>query len=257
MRLTILGSGTSFGVPVIACECHVCTSTDTRDHRTRVAAVIETDAGKRLLIDTPPELRLQLVRTRIDTVDAVLYTHDHADHIHGIDDLRAITVRSGALPVYGPVETLDRLVERFGYIFDPRVVPPPETAKPLLTAHPIDAGQEVTVAGEVVLPLELDHGGTRVFGYRVGDMAYLTDVKSIPPDTRTLLEGVHVLVVNALLEWSHPTHLSIDEAVEFALEIGAERTLLTHLTHKFSYTELATRLPQGVEPAYDGLSVVF
>jgi phosphoribosyl 1,2-cyclic phosphate phosphodiesterase len=257
VRLIVLGSGTSFGVPVIGCECRVCKSTDPRNKRTRVAALVEGDDGAVILIDTPPEIRLQLVNANVRKVDAVLYTHDHADHIHGIDDLRAISVRCGELPVYGPPETLDGLEQRFGYIFDPRIVPAAGTTKPHLTRTPLEAGKEVVICGQTILPLEVDHGGTRVYGYRFGRLAYLTDVKTVPPHTKRMLEGVDFLVVNALFEREHPTHLSIPEAVALAADVGAKHTYLTHLTHDFAHADLASRLPTGVEPAYDGLSVVF
>ncbi len=257
MRLIVLGSGTSFGVPVVGCECRVCTSPDPRNSRTRVAALVEGDHGSAILIDTPPEIRLQLVKAHVQRVDAVLYTHDHADHIHGIDDLRAISVRSGELPVYGPSETLDMLEQRFSYIFDPGIVPQRGTTKPHLTRIALEPGVQTVIAGEGVIPLQVDHGGTRVFGYRFGGLAYLTDVKTVPPVTMQLLEGVEVLIVNALFEKQHPTHLSIPEAVALAGEIGAQRTYLTHLSHDFAHAELESRLPSGIEPAYDGLSVVF
>jgi len=257
VQLTILGSGTSFGVPVIGCACAVCTSSDPRDRRTRVSAVIESDAGTRLLIDTPPEMRLQLTRAGIPAVDAVLYTHDHADHIHGIDDLRVLSVRGGRLPVYGPAETLERIAHRFNYIFDETVLAPPGTSKPELVPIPLTAGEPVDIAGMVVLPLAFEHGATTVFGYRVGEAAYVTDVKTVPAEAIGRLHGVRVLVLNALFERPHPTHLSIPEAIEVARAVGAERTILTHLTHKVSHVDLAARLPEGIEPAYDGLCVAF
>ncbi len=255
-QLVVLGSGTSFGVPVIGCRCPVCTSEDPRDRRTRVAAVVEA-GGTRLLIDTPPELRLQLVREGIGQVDAVLYTHDHADHVHGIDDLRAVTFRRGALPLYGPPDTLATLAERFRYIFDDAVPATPGSSKPEFAAMPLEAGCEIEIAGVPVVPLELDHGNVPVFGYRVGALAYLTDVKRVPAAAYRLLEGVEVLVINALFDRPHPAHLSIGEAVEVGRRIGAARTILTHLTHRFAHADLAARLPSGVEPAYDGLRVAF
>jgi len=257
-RLVILGSGTSFGVPVIGCDCAVCSSDDPRDRRTRTSAVVEV-GGSRVLIDTPPELRLQLVREGVGSVDAVLYTHEHADHIHGIDDLRAISVRleQGKLPVYGPAETMARLEARFDYIFDDGVAPPPGTSKPQLVATVLEPYEEYEVAGIAVLPLECDHGGTRVFGYRFGPVAYLTDVKRVPQATLDRLDGVEALVVNALFDRPHPTHLSIDEAAELAAAVGARRTYLTHLTHRFSHAQLESRLPDGVSPAYDGLEIAF
>jgi phosphoribosyl 1,2-cyclic phosphate phosphodiesterase len=257
LRLVVLGSGTSFGVPVIGCRCDVCTSEDPRDRRTRVAAVIEDEAGRRVLIDTPPELRLQLLRERIGQLDAVLYTHDHADHVHGIDDLRAVSVRHGRLPIYGPPRTIDRLRKRFSYIFDDSIVPPPGTAKPELRAMVLAPGVAAEVAGIAILPLELDHGGSSVFGYRVGRLAYLTDVKVVSDAVMERLAGIDVLVINALFERPHPTHLSIPEAVRVAEALGVERAYLTHLTHKFSHAALSARLPDGVEPAHDGLIVSF
>ncbi|MDH3457553.1 MAG: MBL fold metallo-hydrolase [Gemmatimonadota bacterium] len=256
-RLVILGSGTSFGVPVIGCDCRVCVSGDPRDRRTRTAAVVELDGGPRLLIDTPPELRLQLVRAGIGTVDAVLFTHDHADHVAGIDDLRAMSVRGGEVPVYGPPETIGELTQRFGYIFDAGVTPPPGTSKPELRPRAVAPYETMMIAGATVLSLEADHGGTRVYGYRVGPMAYLTDAKEVPARTVAALEGVEVLVVNALFEKPHATHLSIPEAVAFAQRIGARQTFLTHLTHRYLHTELESRLPAGIAPACDGLVVAF
>lgn len=257
MRLVVLGSGTSFGVPVIGCRCRVCTSPDPRDRRTRVGAVVEGSDGRRILIDTPPELRAQLLRERIDTVDAVLYTHDHADHVHGVDDLRAMSMRRGTIPVYGPAATLECLAHRFRYIFDDAVVPPEGTSKPELQSTPLVANRPVTIAGMEVLPLELDHGGTPVFGYRIGPLAYLTDVKRVPADARERLDGVRVMIVNALLERPHPTHLSIPEALELIASLGVEQAYLTHLTHAFTHQELIDRLPAGVAPAHDGLVVSF
>lgn len=256
MRLIVLGSGTSFGVPQLGCTCATCTSTDARDRRTRVAAVVEDGEG-RLLIDTPPELRLQLLREGITTVDAVLYTHDHADHVHGIDDLRAISVRHGRLPLHGPAAVLQRIVRRFDYIFDEAVRPPPGTSKPELVPAPLAPGTEVRVAGMPVLPLAFDHGTMEVFGYRIGRLGYLTDVKQVPADAIARLAGVEVLVLNALFERPHPTHLSIPEAIAVAQAVGAGRTYLTHLTHRSRHAELLTRLPDGIEPAWDGLRVDF
>jgi phosphoribosyl 1,2-cyclic phosphate phosphodiesterase len=255
MRLVILGSGTSFGVPVIGCSCEVCTSSDPRDHRTRVAAIVENDAGQRILIDTPPELRMQLVRAGIGRVNAVLYTHDHADHVHGIDDLRAVSVRDGPLPVFGPPDVLIRLEQRFSYIFDPDVPHPEGSSKPELAAVPIPAGDMLTIAEMEVLPLRFNHGSTTVYGYRIGPVAYLTDVKEASDEAINRLRGVEVLVVNALFERPHAAHLSIPEAISLAQAVGARRTLLTHLTHRYSHASLERRLPHGIEPAYDGLSI--
>lgn len=198
-----------------------------------------------------------MVRERIPTVDAVLYTHDHADHVHGIDDLRAISHRAGRLKIYGPHETLATLAQRFPYIFDNGISPPPGSFTPELDAIPIEEGREVTLAGVPILPVEIHHGPSRVFGYRIGPLAYLTDVKTVPDATREQLAGVRILVLSALLEHEHPTHQTIDEAVHFAREMKAERTYLTHLTHLHTHEELSARLPEGIEPAYDGLTISF
>ena len=254
MRLTFLGTGTSFGVPQIGCGCAVCRSTDPRDKRNRSGALVEA-GGSTILIDTPPELRLQLIAGGFSQVDAVLYTHEHADHTNGIDDLRMFSVRQRrALPIYGPAETLERLRTSFGYIFDD-VHPYAGTSKPSLALHTVEPGVVVDVAGVPVLPLAFQHGHIRVFGYRIGDLAYVTDVKSIPEAERRQLQGLDVLVLNALWWRSHPTHLSIGEAIETAQALGARRTYLTHLTHETGHAELAGQLPDGIFPAYDGLTV--
>jgi phosphoribosyl 1,2-cyclic phosphate phosphodiesterase len=255
VRLIFLGTGTSFGVPQVGCSCRTCLSTDPRDKRTRAAALIESN-GRRLLIDTPPELRLQLVAAGVNGVDAVLFTHAHADHVHGIDDLRAISVKqAGGLPVYGPADTMTELSHRFTYIFDPAVLVEPGTTKPELRAHPLEADRDTEIAGLQVRPMRLPHGSHTVFGYRVGPVAYLTDAKTIPDTARAQLGGLDVLVLNGLLSRPHPLHLSIPEAVAAAQAIGARRTFLTHLTHETPHAELMTRLPAGVAPAYDGLVI--
>ena len=256
MKLTFLGTGTSFGVPQIGCHCAVCRSGDPRDRRTRTGAVIETDGGTRLLIDTPPELRLQLVAAGIDRVDAVLYTHDHADHTHGVDDLRAISVRrDSALPMYGSAETLASLSRKFAYIFDDDVRPLPGTSKPEGRLHPLADGETVLVGDVEVTPVAVPHGGLAVFAYRVGPVAYVTDAKAIPERALALLAGARVLVLNALFRTQHPTHLSFPEAIAAARRIGAERTFLTHLTHDNLHADLEAELPPGISPAFDGLVV--
>ena len=256
MKLTFLGTGTSFGVPKIGCHCEVCRSPDPRDKRTRVGAVVESNRGVRLLIDTPPELRLQLIAAGIDRVDAVAFTHAHADHIHGIDDLRAITMnREAPLPIYGPAETLAELRAKFRYIFDDAMRPLPGTSKPEGKAYAVESGTPFSIDDMQVMPVRVPHGNVTVFAYRIGPLAYVTDAKSVPPDAMALLRGASVLVINALFRTEHPTHLSIPEAVSVAREIGAERTYLTHLTHDNFHADLEAELPRGVTPAFDGLTV--
>ena len=256
MKLTFLGTGTSFGVPQIGCGCAVCHSHDPRDKRNRVGAIVETDNGVRILIDKPPELRLQLIANSIDRVDAVLYTHDHADHAHGLDDIRAVSnLRDAPLEMYGPADSLSRLAHRFPYIFDERIRPLPGTSKPEARAIALTDRQSVQIAGVDILPIAVPHGPVTVFGYRVGPLAYITDAKIVPDDVIDAIHGAKVLVLNALFRTGHPTHLSIPEAVAVAKAVGAERTYLTHLTHDNFHADLEAELPRGIMPAFDGLTV--
>jgi phosphoribosyl 1,2-cyclic phosphate phosphodiesterase len=256
VKLTFLGTGTSFGIPQLGCDCRVCRSPDPRDRRTRVGAVVETDGSTRILIDTPPELRIQLLAAGISAIDAVLFTHDHADHMNGVDDVRAV-VRGGrgvSLPMYGSAATIDALQQRFRYIFD-GIAPLPGTSKPAGTARPVTPGQAFRVGDLDVIPFEVPHGHTTVLGYRFGPLGYVTDAKALPDGAMRALAGVRVLVLNALFPTEHPTHLSIPEAVETAKRVGAERTFFTHLTHRSAHADLEAELPPGIAPAYDGLVV--
>jgi phosphoribosyl 1,2-cyclic phosphate phosphodiesterase len=256
LRLRFLGTGTSFGVPVIGCDCRTCTSRDPRDRRTRHGAVIE-EGERRLLVDTPPELRLQLVRDRIPRVEAVWFTHSHADHTAGMDDLRAFSVRGrGPFPVFASADCIGELERRFAYIFDPSVRPLEGTTKPEARLQQISPFEEVEAGGFGMLPLPVPHGGVEVYGFRCGELGYITDAKSLPERVVEALRGVRVLVLNAL--WfgnPHPTHFSVEEAVEAAAVVGAEETYLTHLSHRVLHADLEARLPAGVRPAHDGLVV--
>lgn len=234
----------------------MCRSTDPRDKRTRVGALVESDGGTRILIDTPPELRLQLIAAGVDHVHAILFTHDHADHVHGIDDIRALSVGGqGPIDMYGPPDTMARLARRFPYIFDESVRPLPGTSKPEGKAHALRPGQSVRIADLEVLPVEIPHGPIMVYGYRIGRLGYITDAKELPDEALAIFHGVTVLVLNALFRTPHPTHLSVPEAVTVAQRVGARATYLTHLTHRTGHAELERDLPAGISPAYDGLVV--
>jgi len=258
VRLTFLGTGTSFGVPVVGCDCPVCSSSDPRDQRTRHGALVSWEEGATLLVDTPPELRLQLLREGVDRVDAVWFTHGHADHLHGIDDLRIFSLRTRkSVPVFVASGFRDEISQRFRYIFDPEVRPNQGSSKPELDLHDVDEGGEgPLIMGRRVQPLAVPHGSLTVLGFRVGDLGYITDAKTLPPATLERLAGVRLLVLNAL--WfghPHPSHFNVEEAVAMAERVGAERTYLTHLTHRASHAELERRLPPTVRPAWDGLTV--
>ena len=256
MKLRFLGTGTSFGVPVIGCRCEVCTSPDRRDKRTRHAALLTGGDGKRLLIDTPPELRQQLLDAEIDRIDAVWYTHEHADHTHGIDDLRVFSARCGSLPHHAGLQMAEGMRRRFGYIFDPEARMPAGTTRPELHLVPFDGMSTIQAAGFTLEPLSVPHGDTPTYGLRAGHLGYITDAKFLPDDVIAKLRGVRVLVLNAL--WfgnPHPTHFNVEEALEAAAQVGAERTYFTHLTHRMRHADMASRLPAGVEPAYDGLTI--
>jgi len=256
MKLRFLGTGTSFGVPVIGCGCVTCTSTDPRDRRLRHAALLEED-GRRLLVDTPPELRLQLIAAGAGRVDAVWYTHTHADHVHGVDDLRIFSERgAGAVLAYASEADAAVLRERFAYVFDSSIRPVAGTSTPEVELRTFRSYEPVTVAGFDMLPLPVPHGRVSVHGFRVGGLGYITDGKLLPPATEEALRGVRVLVLNALwIGRPHPTHFSVEEACDAAARVGAERTYLTHLSHRTKHDELQAVLPPGVFAAYDGLEV--
>jgi len=255
VKLTFLGTGTSFGVPVIGCDCATCTSSDPRDRRSRHGALLEVPGG-RLLVDTPPELRLQLLAARVGVVDAIWFTHVHADHVHGIDDVRAFTARRGAVEAFVPSEYRAVLEEHFRYIFDPHVRVPEGSSKPQIHLSEIERDSTVEILGETFEPVEVPHGNCSVYGFRVGRLGYVTDAKRLPERAMKTLRGVEVLVLNAL--WfgrPHASHFNVEEAIDAAREVGAARTYLTHLTHRVTHAELEARLPEGVYAAFDGLTV--
>jgi phosphoribosyl 1,2-cyclic phosphate phosphodiesterase len=251
-RLVFLGTGTSVGVPVVGCGCDVCASDDPRDKRLRTSVALGLPGGT-LLIDTTPDLRTQLLRAAIGRVDAVLYTHDHVDHVYGLDDVRPLCTWAGRpMRVYCEERVERRIRRAFDYAFETTPVPGggiPKLEFARISPAPFE------ILGARVVPLRLRHGVFDVLGFRFGDLAYCTDTNEIPADTWPLLEGLDTLVLDCLRESRHPTHFSLAEAVEVARRVGARRTLLTHMGHELGHAAIAAALPPGVELAYDGLEV--
>lgn len=256
MKVTILGSGTSQGVPIVGCKCPGCTSKNPKDKRLRVSVFIETDVsvnGKplRILIDTSPDFRQQMLVNNITDIDAVLYTHYHVDHIMGLDDIRQINqLQKKHVELYANKETAYRIRQTFSYIFDENTYKGggiPSVNLNEISLEPFD------VLGQKVIPLEYMHGPTTVYGFRIGDFAYMTDCNFIPEAEFEKLHGLKVLVIDALRYRKHETHFSIDEAIEASQKINAKQTYFTHMTHDIIHDEAGKKLPSHIEFAYDGL----
>lgn len=255
MILTFLGTGTSTGVPQLGCNCPVCKSPHRYNNRTRASALLELPGGK-ILIDTPPDLRAQLLREGVERIDAVLLTHYHADHIFGLDDLRVFPKLLGyALPVYCERSVLAVLQRAYPYVFDPRSSDIPAGAIPKLDLRIIGARRPFEVLGQQGVPIRLLHGRFRVLGFRFGNLAYLTDVSRIPRGSMQLLTGLEVLVLDALRDRPHPTHLSLEESLAVVEQLRPRRTYFTHISHELDHLTTNARLPPEVELAYDGLRV--
>lgn len=249
MLVTLLGSGTSSGVPVVGCDCAVCTSTTPENKRTRSSILLQAD-GISVLVDTSTDFRFQALREGIHRVDAVFYTHSHADHLHGIDDLRQLSRRE-PIPVFAGGSTCREIEQRFPYIFRG---PADEDSKPRVTLTRID-GEAVEIGGLSVLPIPVFHGRLPIYAFRVGPFAYITDCSYIPDESYELLEGVSCVVIDALRHRPHVTHFTVEEAIEAVRRIGAERAYLTHICHELDHEVLKRELPEGIFPGYDGLKV--
>jgi len=248
MKITILGSGTSTGIPMVGCSCPVCTSSDPRDNRTRTSLMVEYD-NHFILVDTSTDLRIQAVREKIPRIDAVLFTHAHADHVHGIDDLRGFHfIHRNIIPCYASGETMAELAAKFPYIFNGH---PGYGYHQLLEPHEVDGPFDLF--GLRVTPIPLMHGSMPSTGFRFGNVAYLTDCNHIPASSLPLLAGLDILIIDGLRRTPHPHHFNIPEAVRAAAIIAPGRTFITHLTHEISHREEA-ELPANVFYAYDGLS---
>lgn len=255
MRVTILGCGGSSGVPIIGCECAVCTSDDCRNKRLRSSVFLETSGGN-ILIDTTPDLRQQALVNNITQVDHVLYTHAHADHIHGIDDTRAFNYRNNApLPIYGDFQTLERLKMQFDYAFSS----PVEQAgwyRPSLQANEIKSGVEFKLCGVDITPFEQSHGRAgKSIGYKIGNFAYSTDVKELSDEALTLLSGIDCWVVDCLAYEEAPTHAHLERTLSWIEKVKPKRAILTHMSHGLDYNVLRAELPDGTEPAFDNMII--
>lgn len=250
MKVTFLGTGTSHGIPMIGCDCAVCRSDDPRNIRTRASALVEVD-GVNLLIDTPPDLRGQALREDIRRVDAILFTHAHADHVFGLDDVRRFNDLSGAvMPCYGSEHTLRTIRRTFEYVFVPTQV---GGGKPALELMPVKT--QFTFNGVAVTPIQVLHGKLNVLGYRIGDFAYITDVSSIPDTSMELLAGLDVLVLGVLRPQPHETHFSVDEGLGVVEALRPKSAFFTHIAHKLDYETTNAALPPHVRLAYDGLKI--
>lgn len=249
MQLTLLGVGSSAGTPVIGCKCKTCTSPDPRNKRTRCSATITTAAGEVILIDTGPDLRQQALREHLHRVDAVLYTHTHADHLHGIDDLRSFCqLNRRQIPLYGSLEHMTTISARFGYTLRE---PGDYWDLPVLSTHQVDA--PFSLCGLPIVPVPIMHGRANIYGYRIGNLAYLTDVSEIPESSLELLKNLDVLLLDCLRYEPHHTHINLEQSLDYAARIGAGSTYLMHMTHELEYAEVSAMLPSGVYVGYDGL----
>ncbi len=246
MRVTMLGSGTSTGVPVIGCECAVCRSDDPRNQRTRSSVLVDLPLG-RLLIDTSPEMRLQLVRERVGLVHAIAYTHHHVDHLFGLDDARIFSQKlGGPVPIYCEPETEETIRRVFHYAFEDRVKTFPSGGVPNLVFTSIGPKVPFSVLGQTILPIRLDHGRFKVLGFRIGNLAYCTDVSRIPDESWPMLEGLDTLILDALRHEPHPTHFNLEQALEAIERLQPKHSYLTHLSHSFDHQVTEATLPPRV-----------
>jgi phosphoribosyl 1,2-cyclic phosphate phosphodiesterase len=250
MKLTFLGTGTSTGVPTLACRCRVCSSDDPHDKRTRPSVVVEFDS-RVVLIDTTPDFRTQAMREGIERLDAVLYTHDHVDHVMGLDDVRPYYFRQQVpIPIYANSRTMDSIRRIYTYIFD-QTYPYGGIAK--LEPHLIDGPFELW--GERVIPLTVLHGHMPILGFRIRDFAYITDFSEIPDETQDLLKGLDVLVLDALRHKPHPTHSTVENSLAWVERLKPRRAFFTHIAHELAHEETNAALPGHVRLAFDGLKL--
>lgn len=252
MKIILLGTGTSQGIPIIGCTCKTCTSDNSRDKRLRTSAYIEIN-GLRILIDTSIDFRQQMLNNNITDLDAILFTHHHVDHIFGLDDLRQINQRHNKfIDIYGNETTLNEIKITFRYILDEELIK--YRAVPLVNFNYID-NKEFFINGQKIIPIEVDHGRLKILGYRINDFAYITDCSNIPDAEIAKLHGLKVLVLNALRRAPHPTHFNLEQAIDIAKMVKPELTYFTHITHDLNYDEISNTLPENIYLGYDGLTI--
>jgi phosphoribosyl 1,2-cyclic phosphate phosphodiesterase len=248
VQLTILGSGTSMGVPTLGCHCAVCESTDPHDNRTR-PSILLSYGGHNVVIDTTPDFRYQAMRAHIDRLDAVIYTHGHADHILGLDDIRPFNMKQrGVVPIYGSAETLATLQVQFSYIFKEAL---PGSTLPGVELHEIDGPFDLF--GLKITPIPAMHGSQPVLGFRFGKAAYLTDFSRVPESSKALLAGLDDFILDALRYVPHPTHSNVEQSLALVQEVKPKRAWFTHICHDLGHSDANSRLPENVRLAYDGL----
>ena len=253
MQLTMLGVGSSAGTPVVGCQCPTCLSDNPKNKRLRCSAAISTNKGEVILIDTGPDLRTQALAVGLNRVDAVLYTHTHADHLHGIDDLRAFCqIQKKQIPLYGKADAMQHIQQKFGYAIR---APGDFWDLPVLSLNPVQ--QAFKFLDIEIMPIPLKHGYSDILGYRIGNMAYLTDVSEIPESSLKLLSGLDVLMLDCLRYQPHYTHINVEQSLSYASQICARDTYFMHMTHEIEYEKLSAELPAHIHVAYDGLKLNF
>jgi len=251
-KITVLGSGTSVGVPTVGCHCAVCSSDDPRDKRLRPSILVQF-GDHHVVIDTTPDFRTQILRARIDRLDAVVYTHPHADHIMGLDDVRPFNFRQGQhIPIYASTDTLEVIRRAFSYIFEERRNR--TTYVPQLELHELD-GSPFDVLGVQFTPVPILHGNATIYGFRFGNIAYLTDHSGIPGSSMEMLRGLDVLFLDALRHKPHPTHSTVQQSIETAAALQPRRTFFTHICHDLPHVKTELGLPPNIFLAYDGLEI--